>query len=192
MRSRRCCGRRRERPAPRPSTCDVNRLRKSPEARGAALGFCLYTHIYSTAPATGRKHVHPLSRGCRVSRRSALDACSSRADARGADQRRAEPVYDGSEFLSVARGPHVGIDQHRRARYRRPIDLDRGSLRRQFVRRLLPVVMKFDAGKLVRSFGEGRFAFPHGIHVDAGESGRVDGVGESTESGSQLPSRGEP
>ena len=58
---------------------------------------------------------------------------------------------------------------------------------------MLPVVMKFDAsGKLVRSFGEGLFVFPHGIHVDAGESGRVDGVGESTESGSQLPSRGEP
>ncbi len=31
----------------------------------------------------------------------------------------------------------------------------------------LPVVLKFDAsGKLVKSFGAGMFAFPHGIHVD--------------------------
>ena len=31
----------------------------------------------------------------------------------------------------------------------------------------LPVVLKFDAsGKLVKSFGEGMFIFPHGIHVD--------------------------
>jgi sugar lactone lactonase YvrE len=31
----------------------------------------------------------------------------------------------------------------------------------------LPVVLKFDAsGKLVKSFGEGMFVFPHGIHVD--------------------------
>ncbi len=42
----------------------------------------------------------------------------------------------------------------------------------------LPVVMKFDAsGKLVRSFGEGLFAFPHGIHVDAqGTVWVVDGA----------------
>jgi streptogramin lyase len=42
----------------------------------------------------------------------------------------------------------------------------------------LPVVLKFDAsGKLVRSFGEGMFAFPHGIHVDAqGNVWVVDGV----------------
>jgi DNA-binding beta-propeller fold protein YncE len=31
----------------------------------------------------------------------------------------------------------------------------------------LPVVLKFDeSGKLVKSFGEGMFVFPHGIHVD--------------------------
>ncbi|MGH9314573.1 MAG: peptidyl-alpha-hydroxyglycine alpha-amidating lyase family protein [Vicinamibacterales bacterium] len=31
----------------------------------------------------------------------------------------------------------------------------------------LPVVLKFDAsGKLMKSFGEGMFIFPHGIHVD--------------------------
>jgi len=31
----------------------------------------------------------------------------------------------------------------------------------------LPTVLKFDAsGKLVKSFGEGMFVFPHGIHVD--------------------------
>ena len=42
----------------------------------------------------------------------------------------------------------------------------------------LPVVMKFDAsGKLVRSFGEGLFVFPHGIHVDPqGNVWVVDGL----------------
>jgi hypothetical protein len=31
----------------------------------------------------------------------------------------------------------------------------------------LPAVLKFDeTGKLVKSFGAGMFAFPHGIHVD--------------------------
>jgi sugar lactone lactonase YvrE len=42
----------------------------------------------------------------------------------------------------------------------------------------LPVVMKFDrSGKLVRSFGEGLFIFPHGIHVDAqGNVWVVDGL----------------
>jgi hypothetical protein len=31
----------------------------------------------------------------------------------------------------------------------------------------LPVILKFDeSGKLVKSFGEGMFVFPHGIHVD--------------------------
>ncbi|HKY19711.1 MAG TPA: peptidyl-alpha-hydroxyglycine alpha-amidating lyase family protein [Vicinamibacterales bacterium] len=42
----------------------------------------------------------------------------------------------------------------------------------------LPVVLKFDvSGELVRSFGTGMFAFPHGIHVDAqGNVWVVDGV----------------
>lgn len=42
----------------------------------------------------------------------------------------------------------------------------------------LPVVLKFDeTGKLVKSFGEGMFIFPHGIHVDkAGNVWVTDGV----------------
>jgi sugar lactone lactonase YvrE len=56
----------------------------------------------------------------------------------------------------------------------------------------LPVVMKFDrTGKLVRSFGEGMFVFPHGIHVDAqGNVWVVDGVPPGGGRGAPAPSGG--
>jgi sugar lactone lactonase YvrE len=56
----------------------------------------------------------------------------------------------------------------------------------------LPVVMKFDrTGKLVRSFGEGLFIFPHGIHVDAqGNVWVVDGVPPGAGRGTPVPSGG--
>jgi DNA-binding beta-propeller fold protein YncE len=58
----------------------------------------------------------------------------------------------------------------------------------------LPVVLKFDAsGKLVRSFGEGMFLFPHGIHVDPqGNVWVVDGVppGAGARSGAPPPEGG--
>jgi DNA-binding beta-propeller fold protein YncE len=54
-------------------------------------------------------------------------------------------------------------------------------------------VLKFDAsGKLVRSFGEGMFAFPHGIHVDSqGNVWVVDGVPPgATKEGAPAPKGG--
>jgi hypothetical protein len=57
----------------------------------------------------------------------------------------------------------------------------------------LPVVLKFDAsGKLVRSFGEGMFLFPHGIHVDPqGNVWVVDGVPPGGESASEARHAGD-
>jgi sugar lactone lactonase YvrE len=57
----------------------------------------------------------------------------------------------------------------------------------------LPVVMKFDqTGKLVRSFGEGLFVFPHGIHVDSqGNVWVVDGLPPGAgRSGAPAPAGG--
>ena len=47
----------------------------------------------------------------------------------------------------------------------------------------LAPILKFDAsGKLVKSFGEGMFLFPHGIHVDPdGNVWVTDGLGEGWE-----------
>src|SRR6185295_16725604 len=52
-----------------------------------------------------------------------------------ANQRSAEPVSDGRELLQAARGTYVGIDQRRRDRQGRHVDLGRRALRRQQLRR---------------------------------------------------------
>ena len=84
-------------------------------------------------------------------------------------------VQHDQGLLQAARGPDVGIDERRRHRQGRQVDLGRRALRpaNSCLDRAtgkmsdLPTVLKFDAtGKLVKSFGAGLLIFPHGIHVD--------------------------
>ena len=62
-----------------------------------------------------------------------IGASRIRTDGDGAGQRRAQPVHDHREPLQAARGPHLGIDERRRHRQGRQVDLGGRALRRQLL-----------------------------------------------------------